>query len=649
MYILYLTHDLSDPTTAKRVRMLRAGGAEVSVIGFGREKRMAPIDGCPTFMIGRSHTTGVLRQLLFLALGLLRIRRHRALFTQADFILARSLETLPLAVYGCSLSAGKKPIVYEVLDIHPLLLRTDWLGGTARHFEELLCRSVAMLLTSSPAFVREYYEKCTNIRVPYRLLENKVFGKLPASHATMRPTPPPWSIGWFGVIRCRRSFELLRSLVTHAPGRARVVIRGRVAYDQIPDFDEVIAQTPGMTFLGPYESPVDLEKIYGEVHFAWAIDWFGEGKNSSWRLPNRIYESGLYGVVPLALEGEESSRYLKNIGIGIHLPADIPGGTLAQTLSELNAITYGQMAEKVLRIPHHQWVMSTEECCELIADFKTLSPHYQQAFYHDFVPEDAPLLVVVPCYNEAQDVKQLLDYLLAEANVTRMRIVVVDGGSRDNTVAAVEALAKSHPELHVLYNPQRTQSTAINLAVRRFGHAHRYLVRMDVRAHYPAGYIRTLLDEVRMTGADSVVVSVTSVTKQRFRRAVAAVQHSPDATHPSHANIGRYVEHGRHALMRMSAFQSVGGYDEGLSRKEEVELDERFTRAGYKLWLTVKTTFDDYPRSSVRSICQKYLAYGTDRARALLRQGSIQRLRRHSVAFWQRLIAYVRKQRSPGR
>ena len=39
MRIAYFVHDLSDPAVGRRVRMLRTGGAEVTVLGFRRAER----------------------------------------------------------------------------------------------------------------------------------------------------------------------------------------------------------------------------------------------------------------------------------------------------------------------------------------------------------------------------------------------------------------------------------------------------------------------------------------------------------------------------------------------------------------------------------------------------------------------------------
>ena len=84
-------------------------------------------------------------------------------------------------------------------------------------------------------------------------------------------------------------------------GRFEIVLRGRPAYSEFTDFDGFVAAEPYLRFDGAYRNPEDLAAIYGEVHFSWAIDFFEEGLNSSWLLPNRLYEGCRYGAVPIAM------------------------------------------------------------------------------------------------------------------------------------------------------------------------------------------------------------------------------------------------------------------------------------------------------------------------------------------------------------
>ena len=83
-----------------------------------------------------------------------------------------------------------------------------------------------------------------------------------------RPAPP-WRIGWFGIIRCARSLDLLADLVRAHPGLVEVDIRGRPARDVLPGFDHIIAATPGLVFHGAYDRKGDLPYLYSDVHFTW--------------------------------------------------------------------------------------------------------------------------------------------------------------------------------------------------------------------------------------------------------------------------------------------------------------------------------------------------------------------------------------------
>src|SRR5205085_9534876 len=111
---------------------------------------------------------------------------------------------------------------------------------------------------------------------------------------------PPWRIGWLGAIRCRRSLELLAELAARRPDLVEVRIHGRPARSEVGDLEGRIAGLPNMLFGGAY-GPADLPRLYGDVHFSWAVDFMEAGQNSDWLLPNRIYESGRYGAVPIAL------------------------------------------------------------------------------------------------------------------------------------------------------------------------------------------------------------------------------------------------------------------------------------------------------------------------------------------------------------
>ncbi|MCA0000446.1 MULTISPECIES: glycosyltransferase family 2 protein [unclassified Mesorhizobium] len=239
-------------------------------------------------------------------------------------------------------------------------------------------------------------------------------------------------------------------------------------------------------------------------------------------------------------------------------------------------------------------------------------------------------LIVIPCLNEAAHIGMLLDQLSPAAARLGARIVVADGGSTDGTPAIVGERAKEDSRIILLHNEKRIQSAAINLAVARFGDGAEYLIRIDAHGGYPADYCDRLVEEALATGADSVVVSMLTSGSGTVQKAAAAAQNSKLGTGGSkhrHLSAGEWVDHGHHALMRISAFRAVGGYDETFSHNEDAELDYRLRQAGYRIWMSGRTQMVYYPRASLSGLYFQYLGYGRGRAKNVLKHRVIPKVR----------------------
>ena len=284
---------------------------------------------------------------------------------------------LALAKRARTLLSGDIPIVYECLDIHRLLLGQNKLSKAMRGAERALGRDAALLMTSSPAFVRDYFQRLGQIDAPVMLLQNKVL-ELSGSpvdverHEIGASGLQPWTIGWFGALRCRKSLHLLAEFTRQMEGRYKVVLRGRPAYSEFPDFDAFVATEPHLSFEGAYRNPEDLARIYGEVHFSWAIDFFEEGLNSRWLLPNRLYEGCRHGAVPIAMRQTETGRFLAAREMGILLDeASVPA--LGARLGDMNAGKYAAARQKILAEDRETWVSDLRDCRALVDRLKALA------------------------------------------------------------------------------------------------------------------------------------------------------------------------------------------------------------------------------------------------------------------------------------
>jgi hypothetical protein len=244
-------------------------------------------------------------------------------------------------------------------------------GRLLRMVERRLLAQCQGLVVSSPAFVTQHFERVHPNLPPVTLLENKALAfefdppLPPGIGLASRPAGPPWRIGWFGMIRCARSLRILADLALAYPGVVEVIIRGRVAKSVLPDFEAVVAATPGLSFGGAYDRSRDLAAMYQDVHFAWAIDFYEAGSNSDWLLPNRLYEAGLFGTVQIACRDVATGAWLADHQAGVLLEGD-PSQAIQSFVRTLNPAGYIALRGRLALVPESAFLYNRDDCRKLV-------------------------------------------------------------------------------------------------------------------------------------------------------------------------------------------------------------------------------------------------------------------------------------------
>jgi succinoglycan biosynthesis protein ExoL len=370
----YFAHDLSDPAVERRVRMLRLGGAEVRLIGFRRsETAPTALAGVQAFDLGRTYDARFAqRAAAAIGWGLKADALARRM-GEVDLILARNLEMLAVAAAVRGRMKPRPPLIYECLDIHRLMLAHGARGAAMRALERRLMHDAGVLLVSSPAFLSAYFKPRQGLGVSPRsiLVENKVLSEAAPKRAPQPRAPGrPWRILWPGIIRCRKSLDLLKGLATRRPDLVEVVIRGRPTATVFPDLASELAGVPGIVYGGPFDAS-EVPGLYGGTHFTWAVDWFDEGLNSQWLLPNRLYEGGCHGSVPIAQRSVEIGRWLRAKGLGVTL-AD-PAAELEGFLDSLTPERYARLEAASLTAPTGLFTAGPETCAALVRQLQAMA------------------------------------------------------------------------------------------------------------------------------------------------------------------------------------------------------------------------------------------------------------------------------------
>ena len=307
--------------------MLQLACPNALLVGYRRDQAAERLDNTDTLILGETHDGKFAQRAVAALMSVFPVVK---MLRTGDFdaILVRNIEqmfTLRLAM----ILSGKPrfQIVYECLDIHRLLVSTGAKGWLIRRIEKWAAGPASFVLTSSPGFIREYFQSISKLKKPILLVENKIFPPIedhelnqPVSRKAV-PERECVTIGWFGILRCQKSLDLLDRLTRYFDGEVRVVLRGKPSARELPEFERLVQDSPWIEYQGPYKSPEDLHRIYSEVDLVWAIDFFEEGMNSEWLLPNRLYEGGRFGAVPINREGTESAKWCNARRIGVNIQA----------------------------------------------------------------------------------------------------------------------------------------------------------------------------------------------------------------------------------------------------------------------------------------------------------------------------------------
>jgi succinoglycan biosynthesis protein ExoL len=329
--------------------MLLDGGADVRLFGFRRApKPVVEVHGVPAIDLGQTWDARLIARAFTILRERFIAKRYAALMEGVDAIVARNLDVLALGYHARTCAQADVPLIYECLDIHGCMLGEGTKAHLMRGLEAFFLRKTSGLIVSSPAFIREYFNRYQRSHKPYLLVENKYPESSFLATKHNPPPPMPWRIGWFGHLRCEKSLKFLLELAERSEGRVQVIIRGKIIMADKELFHGLVRQSSHVRYEGPYNYN-DIPLIYRDIHFCWAIDYYQEGANSSWLLPNRIYEAASQQVVPIALDQVEAGRWLKsrNCGVLINNPVE----DLLEFFEHLNPTAYEGMCGRVAAIP----------------------------------------------------------------------------------------------------------------------------------------------------------------------------------------------------------------------------------------------------------------------------------------------------------
>ncbi len=361
--ILTVLPVLGQPRDSKRIDMLVSLGFDVSVAAFNRAYHSGRVPSRPTQIIGTISHGKYLQRIGRLITALPKLRRA---MRDRDIVYASSPDMALLAMIA-GMFMGKK-FILEVGDVREIQTAEGLKGRLVRIVDRVLTNRCSLLVVTAVGFLDNYYRNWLRSNVPAIVVENKleasltvarpeaVRGNLPQSRPFI---DRPLRIGYFGLLRCQWTWDVLKAFALKHPKDVQIVMAG---YPMEPaDIAEQAKSIPNVIYSGEYKSPNDLPKLYGGVDIVWACykfigprDW-----NLKWARPNRFYESCYFGRPLISRLGSSDSKEVDRLKIGFNIQTH----EISEVVTELESIT-AEMVEQwrsnSLELPNSLFIYTDE-------------------------------------------------------------------------------------------------------------------------------------------------------------------------------------------------------------------------------------------------------------------------------------------------
>ncbi len=233
--------------------------------------------------------------------------------------------------------------------------------------------------------------------------------------------------------------------------------------------------------------------------------------------------------------------------------------------------------------------------------------------------------VIVPCYNEQNTIRLLLDALYAQSYPrSEMEVIIADGMSSDQTRQRVLEFQQAHPDLlvRVIDNPRRNIPAALNCAIEAARGT--YIVRLDAHSMPDVDYVKASVSGLEQ-GLGASVGGVWQIrpggTGWQARSIAVA------AAHPLGVGDARYrytdraqaVDTVPFGAFRRELVAKIGPFDETLLTNEDYEFNVRVRQSGEDIWLDPAIRSVYFARSALADLARQYWRYGYWKARMLRR------------------------------
>lgn len=243
--------------------------------------------------------------------------------------------------------------------------------------------------------------------------------------------------------------------------------------------------------------------------------------------------------------------------------------------------------------------------------------------------------VVIPVLNEETRIYNcLLSVFSQDYPISSFEVLVVDGGSLDDTKNIVLKFMERYSNIKLIHNPKKIIPSALNIGLKYS--KGEIFIRVDGRTVLEKNYISLAVSKLDERIAENVGGLMRPVGISLIGKAISFLLQCPFGIGNGqfhYANEEKFVDTVYLGTYFRDLLISIGGYDENLAFAEDDEINLRIRKNGGKILLVPNLLSTYFCRNNYKQLSKQYFNYGKSKISVIKKYKKSIQLRHYAPPF----------------
>ncbi len=349
--IVFITSDVHDPHTIKRIEEFKAHGFRIKVYGFRRGEEVTPDD---IILLGNIEDLHYSKRLPTLFKGIRKALKEQA---NSDNILYYF--GLDIASVGTMID-GHHKYIYEECDLSHTYIRNALIRGFFDKADKYIIKKSLLTILTSEGFAKYHFgdEMPGNVRIITNRLDAAVMQCAPSRKKDLNIEH--LSIGFVGGVRFKSIYSFAEYFIKTYP-QHDFHFFGRIAAGYIDKYKS-LEQYSNCHFHGAFTSPIDLPAIYSQLDMVLST-YDVDIANVRYAEPNKLYESIFFETPIIVSKGTFLADRVKRLGSGYSVDP-LSGDSINKFVNGLSKEDVQSKIENIRKLPKQMAINTNDEFFE---------------------------------------------------------------------------------------------------------------------------------------------------------------------------------------------------------------------------------------------------------------------------------------------